>query len=153
MISGNGVNVHYEPGLFDQCIGSSSPSGRIRGEYCSVYLRAEPLLMAQHSTLNTDGSLNVINGPKITLATRQIHFEVPVIADAIIGFCQPSSCSAEDLRTAVANKIGRTAFLKKNKNGTAILHSIVTSNHDQLCYSQIKNQEHAVCDTTCIAFM
>lgn len=34
IMAGLGINVHQDPGLFDQCISTSSPSGRIRGQYC-----------------------------------------------------------------------------------------------------------------------
>lgn len=147
MIAGLGSNVHQDPGLFDQCIATSSPSGRIRGQYCSVFLSAQPLLQ------NDDGS-SLLNEPKVTLAERQLHISVPAnTANSIIGFCLPSSCSALDLQTAVAHKIGRTTFRTKNKNGTVTLKSIVTSSHDRFCHSQLKIQDQHALDGTCIAFM
>ncbi len=146
MIAGLGNNVHQSPGLFDQCIASSSPSGRIRGQYCSVFLSIQPILEQNDRSLSIE--------PKVTIAGRPMHVLAPTFAaDSIIGFCLPSSCSAEDLRTAVANKIGRTTFWTKNKNGTVTLQSILTINHDRFCHSEIKIQEKQELDALCIAFM
>jgi len=117
LISGLGNNVHQDPGLFDQCIATSSPSGRIRGQYCSIFLSAQPLVKHAY-----DGSL--LKEAKVSSAERQLHVLLPVnkATDSIIGFCLPSSCSAADLQTAVAHQIGRTTFRTKNKNGTVDRH-------------------------------
>lgn len=137
MIPSLSINVQHDPGLFDQCISTSSPSGRIRGQYCSVFLSSQP----------HNGSL--LTEPKVELAERQMHPLVSVnVADLIIGFCVPSSCSAKDLQTAIAHRIGRTTFQKRN-----LLHSIVTSNHDRFCHTEIKIQNQSALDSTCIAFM
>ena len=136
MITSFGFNVQYDPGLFDQCIAASSPSGKIRGQYCSVFLSSQ-----QHN-----GSS--LNEPKVKLADRQIHPLVPVnVADLVIGFCLPSSCSAKDLQIAIAHTIGRTTFQKKKS-----FYSIVTSSHDRFCHTEIKIQNQSVMDSTCIAF-
>lgn len=149
LIVGLDTNVHQDPGLFDQCIATSSPSGKIRGQYCSVFLSARPLLM-QHD----DNSLLI--EPKISSAERQQLFRtlVPVNAtNSIIGFCLPSSCSAKDLQTAVAHKIGRTTIQTKNRDGTVTVQSVVTINHDRFCHSQNKIQDQHALDATDIAFL
>ena len=147
LISGLGNNVHQDPGLFDQCIATSSPSGRIKGQYCSIFLSAQPLVEHDY-----DGKL--LNEPKVSSTERQLHILWPVTAiDSIIGFCLPSSCSATDLQTAVAHKIGKTTFRTKNRNGTVTVQSIVTSSNDRVCHSQIKIQDQQALDATCIAFL
>ena len=149
LLTGLGTNVHQDPGLFDQCIATSSPSGRIRGQYCSVFLSAQPL---QHHDNN--GLLS--NEPKVTFAEKQIHILTPAVtaADSIISFCLPSSCSAKDLQTAIAYKIGRTTFRKKNKNnGTVTVHSVVTSSHERFCHSYATIRDQHALDATSIAFM
>ena len=78
-----------------------------KGSTAQFFFSAQPLVEHDY-----DGTL--LNEPKVSSTERQLHILWPVTAiDSIIGFCLPSSCSATDLQTAVAHKIGKTTLRTK----------------------------------------
>ncbi len=141
--------TRYDPGLFDECISSVNPENNIKGQYCSVFIRAKPLDYSSDSKFVT---------PRVDVAMRpQNHlflFSHKPVADVIVGLCLPSSCSAQDVQNSVANKIGRTTFklADKQKNQSSALFSLVTATHDRFCQTESKVKEQSPLDGLSIAF-
>ena len=149
--------TRYEAGLFDQCISSGSPIGEIKGKYCSVYISPQPL----HPDLNEEDftfdekspSGALLKVPRTAEAARKPNpFALTNPADLIIGLCLPSSCSAQDVRNAVAQRIGRTTFQFSNKqqgvDGSEVgnnttLYSFITITHDRLCHTELNIREES----------
>ncbi len=121
--------TRYESGLFDECISSGNPIQNIKGQYCSVFINAEPLGAEFVNKPVFDGK--VLDNPRAAVAMRPrntlILYDSNPVADIIVGLCLPSSCSAQDVRNSVANKIGRTIFQLPNHGGNqSSLFSYVT---------------------------
>ena len=137
--------TRYEQGLFDECISSGDPTKNIKGQYCSVFINAEPL-----------DDTNSVLIPRAAEAIRPRNtlflYSFKPVADVIVGLCLPSSCSAQDVRNSVANKIGRTMFQLPNNQHDGN-HSFVTTTHDRFCHTELKIQEQSSLDGLSIAFM
>ncbi len=98
------------PGLFDECLYVKTPS--FKGQYCSAFFRSkagdEPA-----KVIEQEGDRWTANGPNR------------------VGFCIPSSCSASDFRSSVA-QITRKAL---EGNHTS---SIIILTDENYCYTQKK---------------
>ena len=86
--SHNTGQTHYDLGLFDQCIGIEY------GQYCSAFFNINPL------PNNNDSSIRVENVKRPTSTYDPLRNN-----DGVVGFCIPSTCSAEDLRSAIAQLV------------------------------------------------
>lgn len=114
-IEGNS-DVHHETGLFDGCV-SVRPDGiPFQGQYCTVFFGLKQV--------DSDG--NVENWKEEEPIESSSNFIKPSI-----GFCLPSTCSARDLRSAVAQQVGYRASNGKN-------FSIVAISSEDYCYTQEK---------------
>ena len=146
MISNEYSDVQHAPGLFDECVSSStsSPDGNIQGQYCSVSISAHPLDRKSLLSMKSDDELSIYKGlllkePRVSVAPKKNHlYDVVEAPQVVIGTCLPASCSYKDLRTAVAYSIGRTIFHlpQKNDGNMDTLYSMVTSANELNC---IKN--------------
>lgn len=128
LLSTGSANVHREVGLFDDCLQvSGDDDSEFVGQYCSVFFKIERI-----DPEEVDESLAPamrLKHPK-TGDPTELHsnFKNPGAS-----FCLPSSCSAVDLRTAIAQQIGFEVL-----NGT---HSVVTLADDNYCYSKAKKHQ------------
>lgn len=111
-------NVHHESGLFDECLSVRSDDIVFRGQYCSVFFDLKPI----SSNVN-DMDTNSNEGEPYTYMS---NFRMPSVS-----YCLPSTCSARDLRSAVAQLVGR-----RNING--VNHTLVTISSEDYCYSEEK---------------
>lgn len=142
---------HYHAnGLFDQCLAVRSVPYRFRGKYCTVFFKLVPIdsadiervvLLENNQDENQPAKsselysiwyiLRRIFGSSVRFDARLIQPQVssPDL-DAVFenypsfSLCLPSSCSASDLRSSVADLIGR--FIIGN-------HSIVTLTDEKVC--------------------
>ena len=127
------LDALYVNGNFDKCLSVQSDREHIVGQYCTVFLNVEPV---------PDEFL--INGTKLK-EPRMSKVEVPKnlyeslpTKDAGIGFCLPSSCSASDLRSAVAQRVGRN-MIEPGK-------SVVTIADENHCFTNEKIASHSALD-------
>lgn len=157
--------IRYELGLFDQCISSGSQTEEIKGQYCSIFIKAQPLQKPYSlEDFNINGKSETgleLKTPRMSVAKRQKNYHTPVNqADVVVGLCLPSSCSAQDVRNAVAQMIGRNTFHLVRKthesddaNNQKLLYSLLSSTHDDFCYTKSKILEAGSHDGLSIAFM
>jgi len=132
-------------GLFDECLAVEAPSG-FRGKYCTVYFGSKEIGPEDivNGTIDSMFPLNSVErGSWITfyqllsLLAGQLGAQTinPQVADAnpgtygspSVGLCIPSSCSAEDIRTAVSELVGRVALSNM---------AVVTTTDDNYCFVQ-----------------
>lgn len=149
-------NTRYEMGLFDQCLSIRSveregegQDGSFSGQFCTVFLSIEPLLPHEMGNVEEDpttGKRSLIH-PKMREQHRLTNPVNKTSKDAVVGFCLPSSCSDVDLRSAVAQRIGRSVFGPGNNM------SVVTMTADSFCYTQEKIDAQSVLDGPAFAMM
>ena len=114
-------NVHHESGLFDECLSVVTDGVDFDGQYCSVFFDLKLV-----SSVESDVDEESNEGEPYT---HMSNFRMPSI-----GFCLPSTCSARDLRSAVAQLVGFRSI-----NGTN--HQVVTISSEDYCYSEDKTKK------------
>ncbi len=121
-------SVHHEPGLFDECLLVQSDRVPFQGQYCTVFFELKPV---KEEETNVNHLENISN----TSTDEQLNDE-PVennynYQKPSVGFCLPSTCSAGDLRSAVAQHVGYRTIKETN-------FSIVTVANENYCHTQKK---------------
>ena len=107
-------NIHHESGLFDECLSIQSNDMPFRGQYCTVFFDLKPTKNSISESKEAE--------PDDTMTS----FRMPSVS-----FCIPSTCSASDLRSAVAQRVGYRVV-----NG--INHTIVTISSEEYCHTKHK---------------
>lgn len=155
--------IRYNLGLYDQCISSRSQTDQIEGQYCSVFLKAEPLQQPYNFasfdiSKKSETGLDLKN-PRVSVAKRYKNvYPHRYLADLVVGLCLPSSCRAEDVRNAVAQTIGKNTFyfVKKGDrpeaNHQKLIYSFLTSTEDRLCHTESKILDKSSHDDLSIVF-
>ena len=142
-----GGNVHAV-GLFDECLSIRAvpdvqPSSTLfTGQYCTVYFHVEPVSADEIHSLN-DPNQRAENWLLLYQIYQQLFNEsLPLKTPKIretdpntpflpsVGLCLPSSCSAEDVRSACAQQVG-SSTIRCN-------HSVVTITDANYCYTKEK---------------
>lgn len=117
----------YAYGLFDECITAEAKDHGFRGKYCSVYLK--PTLIkkrSDHSELSQSSPNVPLKGINWVLLYETLNWFESIIGKKIeplvsepgfydpympgMGYCIPSSCSAEDFQKAVGQLVGSNAL-------------------------------------------
>lgn len=111
-----GESVHHESGLFDGCLSVQSDGVSFKGQYCTVFFGLKPVAEEEKS-LDDIPDADVEN---------VYHDQKPSV-----GFCLPSTCTASDLRSAVAQQVGHRVGKGKN-------FSIVAISSEDYCYTEEK---------------
>ena len=118
--SGTG-NVRHEMGLFDECLAAvGSPS--FEAKYCTVFFDYSNQTML----VSNSGGQSITKQGR--LVENMSNFVKPSIA-----FCIPSSCTADDLRSAVANRISNRRHLS----------FLSPSTSEDFCHTQSKIKDDA----------
>lgn len=115
-------NMHFESGLFDDCVSVRSGAIAFQGQYCTVFFGLKPVTNEQsvddHETTSSDdywtSKENIYDNQK-----------------PAVGFCLPSSCTAEDLRSAISQRVGYRVIKGENFSIT-----VLASKNN--CYTQEK---------------
>jgi len=149
LFKGPAPNTHAV-GLFDECKAVRAEEHDFVGRYCSVYVGLRQLNDSTSETPPSNAKRDergyLINmGRYLRLIMSLINGGAddeiePVVEDAKPGawynpsmsFCVPSSCTAFDLRTAVAELIGSFAL---SVPGEEEKYSLVTYLDDRLCFA------------------
>ena len=134
-------------GLFDQCLDVSLDSfpsdhqnnkttGTFRSQFCTIFFRLESVgpddkLLDDQDTQSM--RYRVLEWPK-SRAELDLSY-----SRHQAGFCLPSSCSAEDLRSAVAQLVGHKVVesLHPGKN-LSVVQSVFTLSNENYCYTRDK---------------
>ncbi|XP_057379360.1 nose resistant to fluoxetine protein 6-like [Daphnia carinata] len=112
-------DVHHETGLFDGCVSVQSDGIPFQGQYCTVFFGLKQV--------DSGGISNSVeNWKEEEPIEKSSNFLKPSV-----GFCLPSTCSARDLRSAVAQQVGYRVSNGKN-------FSIVATSSEDYCYTQEK---------------
>lgn len=115
LYTGSG-NIHHESGLFDECLAIQSPEIPFRGQYCSVFFDLKPI---------NDSNL------ASNLKEEEPNENISSFKLSSVSFCIPSSCSASDLRSAVAQQVGYRSI-------DGIKQTIVTISSEDYCNTEAK---------------
>ncbi|XP_046631169.1 nose resistant to fluoxetine protein 6-like isoform X3 [Daphnia pulicaria] len=115
--------VHHGSGLFDECLSVQSEGVPFQGQYCTVFFGLK-LIDQEESALGHRNDTNSLNEEEPN--EHISNFQKPSVS-----FCLPSTCTAGDLRSAVAQLVG---FRVINQNN----YSIVTISSDNYCYTEEK---------------
>ena len=129
-------------GLFDECKAVRAEEHDFVGRYCNVNVGLRQL---DNSTTSTLSFVNISDEQYMPLIMSLINGgtddEIEPIVDMArpttlgypsMSFCVPSSCTAFDLRTAVAELIGSFAL---SVPGEEEKYSLVTYLDDRLCFA------------------
>ena len=145
------------PGLFEECLAAKGPAvgSSFQGQYCTVFFSVENVepdeLAEQQQESSKIESRNWLvihqisqfsfNGPKLKKPKEKNGNTQSAFAYLPnIGFCIPSSCSALDFRSAVAQLVGHSA----SANATAVddveprYKSVVSITDEDYCFTQKK---------------
>ncbi len=115
MIHTGSGNIHHESGLFDECL--SVQSSDFQGQYCSVFFDLKPVLEPENESIS----------PRVGEPYEYMsNFRMPSAS-----FCLPSTCSARDLRSSIAQLVGYRVIDGKN-------FSIVTLSNEDFCFTKEK---------------
>lgn len=123
-------NVHHSSGLFDECLSIQPDEVPFQGQYCTVFFEHESI--PEHKI--TDNYHNQLIRESSNTATCKEGEPKEHISNFLmpsVGFCLPSTCSARDLRSAVAQLVGQQLVNKRNFTTVAITN-------ENYCYSQDK---------------
>ena len=130
LVQTNSGNVYHDMGLFDECLDAIDPIRdkdthvTFETKYCTVFFHHQQssnnLENESHHDLNEDEP--VVN---------VLLFMTPSVA-----FCIPSTCSARELRSAVANRVRHL--------------SLVSVTSDDFCYTTEKIKSDRTFDTGAI---
>lgn len=128
-------NTRQEPGLFDQCLAvraQQEVGHHFSGQYCSVFLKVEPLDSGPQEFI--EPRMRKPERPTNPIDMKAYHY------DGMVGFCLPSSCSASDLQSAVAQRVGRNAI------GPGRNLSVVTVAGEDYCFTEEKIKSQSALD-------
>ena len=114
-------NVHHESGLFDECLSVVTDGVDFGGQYCTVFFDLKFISPVES---NVDGESH--EGEPYT---HMSNFRMPSV-----GFCLPSTCTARDLRSAVAQLVEFRSINGMN-------HKVVTISSEDYCYSEDKTKK------------
>ena len=124
-------NVYHDMGLFDECLSAVNPTrdkdvnGSFQAKYCTVFFHDQQssnnsTIKGQETSSNEDEPVDYTS-----------NFVYPSVA-----FCIPSTCSARELRSAVANRVRHL--------------SLVSVTSDDFCYTTEKIKSDRTFDTGAI---
>lgn len=131
-------NSHHSPGIFDECLSVWTDSPTSPAKYCTVFFGVEVAGPGEIDHNNEDPSKKeeiLIYGERSRKLKKAKTKETDQPANAHImmpsvGLCVPASCSAADLRSAVANLRGLRTI------GPRFDISLVTITDDRYCYTR-----------------
>ena len=126
-------------GLFDECLAVNAPT--FRGKYCTVYFGftdAEPISAENPVDESKRGSwitffqwlelLGLIaGGEPVKPQVSDVPQDLSTLFMPSIAFCIPSSCSADDFRTAVSQVVGGISIGNQ---------SVLTVSDESACFVQ-----------------
>ena len=158
---------YHARGLFDECIEAKASwnNTEFSGQYCTVFFRTEKVLPEELDETNpaTENKRNswmsifqflpwVYNGPilKEPKARDTDYYSRQLLS---MDYCIPSSCSAEDFRSSIAQLIGSKTIDNITYDGVIYYNSMVTLTDERYCYTQEKTEAASNLDGLDIAVM
>ncbi len=123
--------VHHDLGFFDECVSIHPSDVPFQGQYCTVFFDLTSVLKRQNYE-NQNPAIYESSDKEGEPKNHISNFLMPSI-----GFCLPSTCSARELRYAVAQRIGYR--LIENVN-----FSLVAIANESYCYTNDKLSAHSI---------
>ncbi|XP_057375604.2 nose resistant to fluoxetine protein 6-like [Daphnia carinata] len=145
----NSHNVHHSSGLFDECLSIQPEDVPFQGQYCTVFFENESV--REHENDHNYRSQDLLETGKTAVCKEgepkehKSNFVMPSV-----GFCLPSTCSARDLRSAVAQMVGKQLTNKMDFTMVAIANENYCYSQDKISTSRIHYDKLAM--TVMIAF-
>jgi hypothetical protein len=130
MIDTGTGNVQHEMGLFDECLAAISITSPVaasfnQAKYCTVFFDSDHQQQQMKMTNNRSESSSRRPSNKISQPVENMsNFVKPSVA-----FCIPSSCTADDLRSAIALRLHQRRPLTE---------LLLPSTSEDFCYTQNK---------------
>ena len=155
-------------GLFDECIEARASwnNTEFRGQYCTVFFRMEKMLPEELEENNPATDENKRNNWKSILRFLPWAYDGPILKEPkardvdyysrylpSMDYCIPSSCSAEDFRSSIAQLVGSRTIGNSTYDGVMYYNSKVTLTDERYCYTQEKIEAAPNFDGPDIAFM
>ncbi len=125
-------NEHHESGLFDECLTVQSDGVSFQGKYCTVFFG----LQAVEDKSNQEHNFNA-EKEKETVHNNQMPS---------VSFCLPSTCSADDLNSAVAQLLGSRVIKGRN-------FSVIAIANENDCYTEEKVQANSRFDNITVTIL
>lgn len=123
--------TRHETGLYEECI--SITLDEFEGQYCTIFFEVEPV---KDSEFIEDSKNNNprIKAPKLKNSLSQFtpFFYTMSSITGMIDFCLPSSCTSQDLNTAVSQIVGM------NTIGPGNNYTVVTIGNENFCHTREK---------------
>ena len=156
------------PGLFEECLSSQGlgQNFSFKGQYCTVYFSVEDVTEDELEQSSNKSSRNwlaihqweqlLFNGPKLkNPKERNGDLNTAFGFLPSVGICIPSSCSALDFRSAVAQLVGHSSIANSTKEDSdqLIYKSVVTTTDEDYCFTQVKIDSSPSFDGPDIAVM
>ena len=147
-LHGDGFRNRHSYGLFDECLSIRSADDgdktAFRGKYCTVYFRPVPAVLEKVGGLQQQPARDAKTFIEMIEQWGVFKVEMAVAqladteyTDSVVsrssGYCLPSSCTAQDVRQAVADLIGVFAVADRLRNGTFV--SVETATGENQCYA------------------
>ena len=158
---------YHARGLFDECIEAKASwtNTEFRGQYCTVFFGSEKVLpeeleetdpATENQRSNWVSILQffqwLYNGPSLKEPkARDTDYYSRYLPS--MDYCIPSSCSAEDFRSSIAQLIGSRTIDNRTYDGVNYYYSSVTLTDERYCYTQEKIEAPPNFDGPDIAFM
>ena len=131
MIESETGNVRHEMGLFDECLAVSTASS-FQAKYCTVFF---------DSSSNESASIVTSDKRQVRTVENMSNFVKPSVA-----FCIPSSCTADDLCSAVAHR------LRHRRRSLLAPYLLLPITSEDFCYTPHKIKEDKTLTTGAIIF-
>ena len=139
------ANNKHAFGLFDECLAiraeNRETSSSFRGRYCTVYFRPTRAVLANATGLQSPRNpsnnwISIIQDWDLFRVVRAVAQTADSayddhVASRSSSFCLPSSCTAADVRRAVADLVGDFG-IADGHNETFV--SILTATDEKQCY-------------------
>lgn len=137
-------NIHHQPGLFDECISIKPSDVPFQGKYCSVFFDLRPQSPSTRSTPESDPEAQASE----SFFEEEPEETVSYFQKTSVSFCIPSTCSAQDVRSAVAQRIGQHSRFVKRINS-----SVVTITNEDYCFTGEKSGGTRQLDTVAVVIL
>ena len=125
-------NVYHDMGLFDECLSAVNPTrdkdvnGSFQAKYCTVFFHHQ---QSSNKSAIIGQEINSNEGEPVDYAS---NFVYPSVA-----FCIPSTCSARELRSAVADRVRHLSLVSVTSEDFCYTTETIRTNRTLFSYGAI----------------
>ena len=136
LIETNSGNLHHDMGLFGECLAAVDPIrdhdiiGSFQAKYCTVFFHPKP--STNNSFAGAGDEAQEINSSQGEPLNNTSNFVYPSVA-----FCIPSTCSARELRSAVADRVRHLSLVSVTSEDFCYTPETIRTNRTLFSYGAI----------------